>query len=60
MSAVSSARPAAELDYDRRDVDAQRRLVAERFAAVGGPVPDMLAELDGLADFYLDSLSQVR
>jgi len=49
-----------ELDYDRRDVAAQRRQVAERFAAVGGEVPGMLAELPGLDDFYLDSMSQVR
>jgi len=51
---------APELDYDRRDVAAQRRLVAERFAALGGEVPGMLAELPGLDDFYLDSMSQVR
>jgi 2-polyprenyl-6-methoxyphenol hydroxylase-like FAD-dependent oxidoreductase len=51
---------APELEYDRRDVAAQRRLVAERFAAVGGEVPGMLAELPGLDGFYLDSMSQVR
>ncbi|MFF0491542.1 FAD-dependent monooxygenase [Nocardia sp. NPDC004068] len=50
----------AELDYDRRDTAGQRRLVTERFAAMGGGVPDMLAELDTLDDFYLDSISQVR
>lgn len=48
------------LDYDRRDVAAQRRQVAQQFAAVGGEVPGMLAELPGLDDFYLDSMSQVR
>ena len=51
---------APELGYDRRDVAAQRRGVAEQFAAVGGEVPGMLAELPGLDDFYLDSMSQVR
>ena len=51
---------APELDYDRRDVAAQRRGVAEQFAAVGGEVPGMLAELPRLDDFYLDSMSQVR
>ena len=51
---------APQLDYDRRDVAAQRRHVAEQFAAVGGEVPGMLAELPGLDDFYLDSMSQVR
>jgi 2-polyprenyl-6-methoxyphenol hydroxylase-like FAD-dependent oxidoreductase len=51
---------APQLDYDRRDVAAQRRYVAEQFAAVGGEVPGMLAELPDLDDFYLDSMSQVR
>jgi 2-polyprenyl-6-methoxyphenol hydroxylase-like FAD-dependent oxidoreductase len=51
---------APQLDYDRRDAAAQRRLVVERFAALGGEVPGMLAELPGLDDFYLDSMSQVR
>jgi 2-polyprenyl-6-methoxyphenol hydroxylase-like FAD-dependent oxidoreductase len=51
---------APELDYDRRDVAAQRRHVAQQFAGVGGEVPGMLAELPGLDDFYLDSMSQVR
>ena len=51
---------APQLDYDRRDVAAQRRHVMEQFATVGGEVPGMLAELPGLDDFYLDSMSQVR
>jgi 2-polyprenyl-6-methoxyphenol hydroxylase-like FAD-dependent oxidoreductase len=51
---------APELDYDRHDVAAQRRQVAAQFAAIGGEVPGMLAELTGLEDFYLDSMSQVR
>jgi 2-polyprenyl-6-methoxyphenol hydroxylase-like FAD-dependent oxidoreductase len=51
---------APQLDDDRRDAAAQRRQVAEQFAAVGGEVPGMLAELPGLDDFYLDSMSQVR
>jgi 2-polyprenyl-6-methoxyphenol hydroxylase-like FAD-dependent oxidoreductase len=51
---------APELNYDRRDVAAQRRHIVEQFAVVGGEVPGMLAELPGLDDFYLDSMSQVR
>jgi 2-polyprenyl-6-methoxyphenol hydroxylase-like FAD-dependent oxidoreductase len=51
---------APPLGYDRRDIAAQRRHVEERFAAVGGEVSGMLAELPGLDDFYLDSMSQVR
>ena len=49
-----------QLDYDRHDIAVQRRYVVEQFAAVGGEVPGMLAELPGLDDFYLDSMSQVR
>ncbi|MGX1806764.1 FAD-dependent monooxygenase [Nocardia sp. NPDC055321] len=47
------------LDYDRADVDAQRRIVAEKFAGMGWEVPGMLAELPGLDGFYLDSISKV-
>jgi 2-polyprenyl-6-methoxyphenol hydroxylase-like FAD-dependent oxidoreductase len=38
----------------------QQRILAELFAGLGGPVPAMLAELPGLAAFYLDSIGQVR
>ncbi|KZM71351.1 FAD-dependent monooxygenase [Nocardia terpenica] len=49
-----------ELDLDRHDIAAQRRLVAEKFVPLGGRFADMVAELDALPDFYLDSLSRVR
>ncbi|QLY32723.1 FAD-dependent monooxygenase [Nocardia huaxiensis] len=49
-----------ELDYSRDDFDAQRRIVAERFADMGWRVPEMLAELPQLDGFYLDSISQVK
>jgi len=48
------------LDYDRRDLAGQRRLVAERFADSSGPAPalvDAMAEAD---DFYLDAVAQVH
>jgi 2-polyprenyl-6-methoxyphenol hydroxylase-like FAD-dependent oxidoreductase len=48
------------LDYDRRDVAAQKRLVAASFAGLGWEVPRLLEGLDGADDFYLDSLSQVE
>jgi 2-polyprenyl-6-methoxyphenol hydroxylase-like FAD-dependent oxidoreductase len=50
----------AELDCARGDVAAQQRLIAEKFADMGGEVPSMLAELGGLGDFYLDAIAQVR
>ena len=49
-----------ELADARGDVAAQRRLIAERFSGLGGEVPAMLAELDGLDGFYLDAIAQVR
>ena len=49
-----------ELDCARGDVATQRRLIAEKFADMGGEVPSMLAELDRLDDFYLDAIAQVR
>jgi 2-polyprenyl-6-methoxyphenol hydroxylase-like FAD-dependent oxidoreductase len=49
-----------EIDIPRDDVAAQQRILADAYAEVGGPVPAMLAELPGLDDFYLDSISQVR
>ncbi|RDI59071.1 FAD-dependent monooxygenase [Nocardia pseudobrasiliensis] len=51
---------APELDYDRHDVESQRRIVLDRFAGMGGGVEQMLTELPGLDDFYLDSISQAR
>ncbi|WP_327142014.1 FAD-dependent monooxygenase [Nocardia sp. NBC_01327] len=48
-----------QLDYDRDDFDAQRRIVAEHFAGIGWEVPRMLADLPHLDGFYLDSLSKV-
>ena len=49
-----------ELDSARGDGVAQQRLIAEKFAGLGGEVPAMLAELDGLDGFYLDAIAQVR
>ena len=49
-----------ELDYDRADAAAQQRLVAEKFAGLGGEVPSMLAGLGQLDGFYLDAIAQVR
>ena len=48
------------LDYDRRDVAAQKQLVKAAFAGSGWEVPRLLSALDAADDFYLDSLSQVE
>jgi 2-polyprenyl-6-methoxyphenol hydroxylase-like FAD-dependent oxidoreductase len=49
----------SELDYSRDDLDAQRRIVADKFAGMGWEVPRMLAELPHLDGFYLDSIAKV-
>jgi 2-polyprenyl-6-methoxyphenol hydroxylase-like FAD-dependent oxidoreductase len=53
-------RTAQELSYDHRDLDRQRRLLAEAFTQDGWEVPRLLAELEHAPDFYFDSISQIR
>ncbi len=48
------------LDYDRRDVESQKRLLRETFADVKWETKRMLEFLDAAPDFYFDSLSQVK
>ena len=48
------------LAYDRHDIEAQRRLLNDRFAGVGWRVPDLLRAAGGADDFYLDALVQVH
>ncbi|WP_280411643.1 FAD-dependent monooxygenase [Nocardia asiatica] len=51
--------PAADLDVDYRDVEAQKRLLRERMAGLGWLAPRILAHLDDTPDFYLDQVAQV-
>ncbi|WP_433034790.1 FAD-dependent monooxygenase [Actinomycetospora sp. CA-053990] len=46
--------------YDHRDLDAQRRLVAEAFTGGGWWIPDLLEGMAGAPDFYLTPMTQVR
>ena len=48
------------LTYDRRDVAAQRRLVADRFAGSVGPAPALVDATAAADDFYLDAVAQVH
>ncbi|GAA4570781.1 FAD-dependent monooxygenase [Micromonospora coerulea] len=48
------------LDVDRRDVAAQQRLLAARFADVGWRTRELLAAMPDAADFYFDLYGQVR
>ncbi|MEV6846909.1 FAD-dependent monooxygenase [Actinoplanes sp. NPDC051411] len=49
-----------ELDFDRRDVAAQKAMLHEAFAGTGWRVDEFLAGMDRTDDFYFDSLSQVE
>jgi len=53
----STAEP---LDYDYRDIAAQKRLVTERFAGAGWEIPQLLTYMQDASDFYFDATSQVR
>ncbi|GAA0948460.1 FAD-dependent monooxygenase [Nonomuraea longicatena] len=48
------------ISYDRRDVAAQKELVARRFAGVGWETPRLLRAMRTAPDFFFDSMGQVR
>jgi 2-polyprenyl-6-methoxyphenol hydroxylase-like FAD-dependent oxidoreductase len=48
------------LQYDRRDVAQQKRLLRDRFAREDWEVPRLLQMMDDAPDFYFDSISQIR
>jgi 2-polyprenyl-6-methoxyphenol hydroxylase-like FAD-dependent oxidoreductase len=48
------------LAYDRHDLEAQRRLVQDRFGGLGWRVPDLLRAAGSADDFYFDALVQVH
>ncbi|OJF14607.1 FAD-dependent monooxygenase [Couchioplanes caeruleus] len=48
-----------EIPYDRHDLQAQKRIVRERFAGLGWEVPRMLGALDDAADLYFDQICRV-
>lgn len=48
------------LDYDTRDIGAQKRLLAERVAGAGWVIPQITEHMLRATDFHFYSLSQVR
>jgi 2-polyprenyl-6-methoxyphenol hydroxylase-like FAD-dependent oxidoreductase len=58
--AVFLFRPPAELQYDRHDVDGERRLLRAEFGDLGWEVPRLLDETDRATAFYFDSVTQLR
>ncbi|MFC4330295.1 FAD-dependent monooxygenase [Streptomyces andamanensis] len=49
-----------ELAYDRRDVAAQKRILAERFAGMGWRTPQVLAALQDTDELYFDAIAQIH
>ena len=47
-------------DYDLRDTDGQKRIVAEHFAGVGWQAPALLAALRDAPELYFDTIGQIR
>ncbi|MFJ1759889.1 FAD-dependent monooxygenase [Amycolatopsis sp. NPDC088138] len=48
-----------ELDYDRTDIERQRKLLIDAYRGVGWQVPDLLTKVPQAREFYLDSLARV-
>jgi len=48
------------LDHDRRDVAAQRRILADAFRDVGWIATELVEAMHGAPDFYFDTICQVR
>jgi 2-polyprenyl-6-methoxyphenol hydroxylase-like FAD-dependent oxidoreductase len=51
--------PSPDVDLDRRDLEAQKRLVRERMAGFGWETERILTHLDDAPDFYFDEVAQV-
>ncbi|WP_394840343.1 FAD-dependent monooxygenase [Pendulispora rubella] len=49
-----------EIPYERRDEEAQRRIIAERFVGVGWRTAELLEEVRSSKSFYFDKLCQIR
>jgi len=48
------------LEYDRRDVEQQKKILREHFAEGGWEVPRLMELMKEAPDFYFDSVSQVK
>ncbi|MFF9818220.1 FAD-dependent monooxygenase [Streptomyces sp. NPDC014006] len=49
-----------ELAYDRRDLQAQKRILTERFAGMGWETPAVLKALRETDDLYFDAIAQIH
>ncbi|MDN3239631.1 FAD-dependent monooxygenase [Glycomyces tritici] len=51
---------AAPIDYDHRDTQAQKQLVADHVTGFGWEVPGFLERMWKADDFYFDAMAQIR
>lgn len=49
-----------EIPYDRRDEEAQRRIIADQFVGVGWRTAELLEKVRRSKSFYFDKLCQIR
>ncbi len=49
-----------EIDYDRRNMNEQKRMIRENFEDGGWRTRELLDEMSRCEDFYFDKLCQVR
>ncbi|MGW3623767.1 hypothetical protein [Streptomyces sp. NPDC000880] len=49
-----------ELSYDYRDVDRQKKILADAFAGDGWEIPAMLENAAAARDFYFDSITLIE
>ncbi|MEU6096088.1 FAD-dependent monooxygenase [Streptomyces sp. NPDC047079] len=49
-----------QLAYDRRDIAAQKGILAERFAGMGWETPAVLKALETADDLYFDEIAQIH
>nr|WP_042196845.1 FAD-dependent monooxygenase [Kibdelosporangium sp. MJ126-NF4]CEL22590.1 Oxidoreductase [Kibdelosporangium sp. MJ126-NF4]CTQ89732.1 Oxidoreductase [Kibdelosporangium sp. MJ126-NF4] len=51
---------AEPLDVDHRDIEQQKRIVADRLTGIGWETPRLLAEMADARDFYFDAMAQIH
>jgi 2-polyprenyl-6-methoxyphenol hydroxylase-like FAD-dependent oxidoreductase len=49
-----------QLDYDRYDVDQQKRILADAYRGAGWRIPELMAGMPDVRELYLDSISRVE
>jgi len=60
MAKAGLAFASEPISYDRRDLDAQRQMLVERFAGAGWQCDALLTAAQEADDFYFDSFLQVK